>query len=241
MEVGLHHARIRFQPFPVCHHDGFTTENIRRKAPWQMMFADDVVLCAKKKDVLELELKKWMPMEALEKRLYIILTYFTLVELFCHRRRVDRQSDVSPWPSCSRLSSGFPSPCTISVHHHPSDFVAFPSVVVLLDGTRALLWGAVGAILLTCGHRLILFLFAGCMHVYSPSNFFVSDLVHGLQLFWDTSSLLLSTPAFLCWWVSCFHSGTVELGWIPPLWSVSWSSSWFLCAQVGPIIIIWSS
>ena len=49
--------------------------------------------------------------------------------------------------------------------------------------TSALLWGAVGAILLTCDHHLILFLFAVCcllcwLHVYSPPNFFVSDLVH---------------------------------------------------------------
>ena len=30
----------------------------------------------------------------------INLLHFTLVELFCHRRRVDTQSDVSPSPSC---------------------------------------------------------------------------------------------------------------------------------------------
>ena len=42
------------------------TENIRKQAPWQMMFADDVVLCARDKDVLELELKQWR--EASEKR-----------------------------------------------------------------------------------------------------------------------------------------------------------------------------
>ena len=40
-------------------------ENIRKEAPWQMMFADDVVLCAREKDVLELELEQWR--EALEK------------------------------------------------------------------------------------------------------------------------------------------------------------------------------
>ena len=32
------------------------TENIRKEAHWQMMFADDVVLCAREKDVLGLEL-----------------------------------------------------------------------------------------------------------------------------------------------------------------------------------------
>ena len=42
------------------------TENIRKEAHWQMMFADDVVLCAREKDVLELELEQWR--EALEKR-----------------------------------------------------------------------------------------------------------------------------------------------------------------------------
>ena len=41
-------------------------ENIRKEAPWQMMFTDDVVLCAREKDVLELELEQCR--EALEKR-----------------------------------------------------------------------------------------------------------------------------------------------------------------------------
>ena len=80
------------------------------------------------------ELTNWC-----ETRAYLL--YFTVVELFYHRRRVDRQLDVSHWPSCSSLSSGFPSPCTISVHHPPSDFVAFPSVVVLLAGSRVLCSG----------------------------------------------------------------------------------------------------
>ena len=42
------------------------TEHIRKEPPWQTMFADDVVLCAREKDVLELEMEQWM--EALEKR-----------------------------------------------------------------------------------------------------------------------------------------------------------------------------
>ena len=58
--------RIRFQPFPVCHYDGFTDGKHQKKAPWQMMFPDDVVLCTREKDVLELELEQWR--EALEKR-----------------------------------------------------------------------------------------------------------------------------------------------------------------------------
>ena len=40
-------------------------ENVRKQAPSQMMFADDVVLCARDKNVLELELDQWR--EALEK------------------------------------------------------------------------------------------------------------------------------------------------------------------------------
>ena len=43
------------------------TDNIREKAlQWQMMFADDEVMSAREKDVLELELEQWR--EALEKR-----------------------------------------------------------------------------------------------------------------------------------------------------------------------------
>ena len=55
----------------------------------------------------------------------------------------------------------------MSVHHLPSGFLAFPSVVVPLYRLLAVLWGAVGAILLMCDHHLILFVFdvcsAGCM------------------------------------------------------------------------------
>ena len=42
------------------------TENIRKEAPWQMMFADDVVLCAREKYVVDMELEQWR--EAWEKR-----------------------------------------------------------------------------------------------------------------------------------------------------------------------------
>ena len=57
--------RICFQPFPVSHYDGFT-DGKHQKALWQMMFADDVVLCAREKDVLEVE--PWSRREVLEKR-----------------------------------------------------------------------------------------------------------------------------------------------------------------------------
>ena len=50
--------RIRFQPFRLCHHDGFPDGKHQTKTLWQMMFTDDVVLCAREKDVLELEMKQ---------------------------------------------------------------------------------------------------------------------------------------------------------------------------------------
>ena len=58
--------RIRFQPFPVCHYDRFTDGKHQKKAPWHIMFAYDVVLYAREKDVLGLELEQWR--EAFEKR-----------------------------------------------------------------------------------------------------------------------------------------------------------------------------
>ena len=57
--------------------------------------------------------------------------------------------------------------------------------------TSALLWGAVGAILLTCDHHLILF--AVCSAGYSTSNFFVSDLVHS-----GLSCSFSETPHLCC-------------------------------------------
>ena len=65
VEVGLHHGSA-FSQFLFAIMMDSLTENIRKEAPWQMMFADDVVLCARDKDVLELELEQWR--EDLEKR-----------------------------------------------------------------------------------------------------------------------------------------------------------------------------
>ena len=65
VEVGLHQGSA-FSPFLFAIMMDSLTENIRKEAPWQMMFTDDVVLCGREKDVLELELKQWK--EALEKR-----------------------------------------------------------------------------------------------------------------------------------------------------------------------------
>ena len=58
--------RTAFSPFVFAIMMDSLTENTRKEAPWLMMFADDVVLCAREKYVLELELEQWR--EALEKR-----------------------------------------------------------------------------------------------------------------------------------------------------------------------------
>ena len=42
------------------------TDNIRKEAPWSMMFADDVVLCCEEKSELEEDLGRWR--DRLEKR-----------------------------------------------------------------------------------------------------------------------------------------------------------------------------
>ena len=65
VEVGLHQGSA-FSPFLFAIMMDSLTENIRKEAAWQMMFEDDVVLCAREKYVLELELEQWR--EALEKR-----------------------------------------------------------------------------------------------------------------------------------------------------------------------------
>ena len=56
-EVGLQQESA-LSPFLFAIMMDSLTENIRKEAPRQMMFADDVVLCAREKDVLELELEQ---------------------------------------------------------------------------------------------------------------------------------------------------------------------------------------
>ena len=68
VEVGLHRG-FTLNPFPfaVMIHG---CQNIRKEAPRHMMFADDVVLSAREKDVLEMDLGQWR--EALEKILMTV-------------------------------------------------------------------------------------------------------------------------------------------------------------------------
>ena len=65
VEVGLHQGSV-LSPFLFAIIMNALTENIRTKAPWQMMFADDVVLCAREKEDLEVQLEQWKGV--LEKR-----------------------------------------------------------------------------------------------------------------------------------------------------------------------------
>ena len=64
VEVGLHQGST-FSTFLFAIMMDSLTENIRKDAPWQMMFVDDVVLCAREKDVLkklevtEMKMCKW--------------------------------------------------------------------------------------------------------------------------------------------------------------------------------------
>ena len=57
VQVGLHKGSA-FSPFLFASMLDSLTENIRKEAAWQMMFADDVVLYAREKYVLALELEQ---------------------------------------------------------------------------------------------------------------------------------------------------------------------------------------
>ena len=83
------------------------------------------------------------------------LLYFTFVELFCHLRRAQLFTSVIGIPICL-YHLGTPSSQRfrgLPLGRRPSGWI-----------TSALLWGAVGATLLTCAcdQHLILFLFAVC-------------------------------------------------------------------------------
>ena len=103
---------------------------------------------------------------------YYLVHYFTLVET-----------------SCWLLSSGSQSDC-------PRDFVAFPFHRLPTGWiTSALLWGAVGAILLTCDHRLILFAVcpAGCMFTHRLiSSFLILSILVFPAVF--TSQIFVLQP-----------------------------------------------
>ena len=157
------------------------------------------------------------PTQWMETHLLSLLTYFTLDELFCHRRRVDIQADVCPSPSCGHRSLGSPSPCTISEHRLPTDFVASPWSLSYRWITTAFFWGAVGAILLTCDNHLILFLFAvcaaGCMFTRRlMSSFLILSILVFPAAFLRHIISVVVRICFFHWLGFSFHSDKVELG-----------------------------
>ncbi|XP_047480633.1 uncharacterized protein LOC125033295 [Penaeus chinensis] len=58
VEVGLHQGSA-LSPFLFAIIMDSFTESIRKEAPWNMMFADDVVLCCEEKIELEEDLERW--------------------------------------------------------------------------------------------------------------------------------------------------------------------------------------
>ena len=120
------------------------------------------------------------------------LNYFTLDEHFCHRRRVGIQSDVGPI-SCTQLLTSVIGIPISSYHFGTSSSYRFRGLPLgrFHTGwiTSALLWGAVGAILMTCDHHLILFLFAVC----SAGCMFTRRLISSFRIF----SILFFPAAFL--------------------------------------------
>ena len=56
--VGLHQGSA-LSPFFFCHHHRQAAEDIRKDAPWDMLFADDIVLCRQNHRELEEDLEIW--------------------------------------------------------------------------------------------------------------------------------------------------------------------------------------
>ena len=69
-------------------------------------------------------------------------------------------------------------------------------------------------ILLMYDHHLILFLFAVCSDRCMFTRRLISSFLILSILLFPAAFLrhLISVAAFLCWWLSSFHSGKVELG-----------------------------
>ena len=58
VEVGLHQGSA-LSPFLFAVVLDQLTKEVRREAPWNMMFADDIILASKNKDLLEQDLERW--------------------------------------------------------------------------------------------------------------------------------------------------------------------------------------
>ena len=108
--------------------------------------------------------------------LYFSLLFFTLINLFCHRRRVDTIGCMS---FTQLLTSVIGVP--ISLYHSGiSSSQRFRGLPIGRWITRALLWGAVGAILLTCDHHHLILLAvcsAGCMFTRRLTVVLISEIL----------------------------------------------------------------
>ena len=58
VRVGLHQGSA-LSPFLFAIIMDVLTKEVRKEAPWDMMFADDVVLCREDKEELEVSLERW--------------------------------------------------------------------------------------------------------------------------------------------------------------------------------------
>ena len=58
MRVGLHQGSA-LNPFLFAMVMDRLTDEVRQKSPWNMMFADDIVICSENKEQVERSLESW--------------------------------------------------------------------------------------------------------------------------------------------------------------------------------------
>ena len=65
VKVGLHQGSA-LSPFLIAVLMDRLTDEVRRESPWNMMFADDIVICGETREEVEVSLERWR--DALERR-----------------------------------------------------------------------------------------------------------------------------------------------------------------------------
>ena len=58
VEVGLHQGSA-LSPFLFAMVMDRLTDEVRQESPWNMMFADDIVICSESKEQMERSLERW--------------------------------------------------------------------------------------------------------------------------------------------------------------------------------------